>query len=88
VPAKIPGGSTRMADRTLAPIEPDSLYPVAVLKRITGLGDAALRQARRAGLVVRYLHGRAYVCGHDFIRYATENGSTEAPSGGKLRNES
>jgi hypothetical protein len=57
------------------PIEPDVLYPLAVFKRHTGLGDAALRSARRNGLRVLRVGGRGSILGSDFIEYVNVHGS-------------
>jgi hypothetical protein len=40
----------------------------------SGLGDSAMRAARKAGLRVIYLHKRPFVLGTDFIKYLTEAG--------------
>ena len=52
--------------RELAPIEDGVTYPLDEFQRRSGLGRHALRQARRQGLKVRRLGGRAFVCGGDF----------------------
>ena len=44
-------------------IERGRSYPLDEFCRITRLGKWALRSARRAGLEVRYLGGRAWVSG-------------------------
>jgi len=48
---------------------PNCAYPISTFKLVSGLGDRALREARRAGLKVTYLHGRAFIRGADFLRY-------------------
>lgn len=55
------------------PIESGAVYPIADFRARTGLGTAALRIARREGLRVRYLAGRAFIRGEDFIRYLDTN---------------
>jgi hypothetical protein len=62
----------------LGPIDPDRLYPLEVFAKITGLGRAALRTARHAGLVVRYVGGRGWVLGQDWIEYAMQHGRESA----------
>ena len=62
---------------TLGPVEPEILYPLSDLQARTGLGAAALRTARRAGLKVRYTGGRGYVKGADFIDYVEQHGKSE-----------
>jgi hypothetical protein len=61
----------------VGPIEPHVLYPLREMEARTGLGRAAFRTARRAGLVVKYAGGRAYVLGADFIRYVEDHGKNE-----------
>jgi hypothetical protein len=51
-------------------IQTDALYLLEDLKRRTRLGDWALRKARQNGLVVRYIGGRAFVLGKEFIEFA------------------
>lgn len=62
---------------TLGPVEPHVLYPLPDLQARTGLGNAAMRTARRAGLVVKYAGGRGYVLGRDFIEYIEAHGKSE-----------
>jgi len=50
----------------LSSVRIDEIYPLSVFYRITGLGRHALRQARRKGLKVCRIGGRAYVRGDDF----------------------
>ena len=50
-------------------IRPEELYTLEELKRRVHLGEAALRAARRAGLVVHYKHSRGFVVGSDWINY-------------------
>jgi hypothetical protein len=58
----------------LGPVEPGILYPVDDLKARTGFGTAALREARRNGLRVKYAGGRAYIKGEWFIDYIEAHG--------------
>ncbi len=53
------------------------VYPLPVFEQMTGLGKAALRSARRAGLMVRYVSGRGWVLGRDWIDFVVEQGQTE-----------
>lgn len=55
-------------------ISADELYTLPELRRRTGLGVAALRTARRAGLDVRYIGGRGFVAGQDWIEYVRTHG--------------
>jgi hypothetical protein len=52
-------------------VDPQKLYFLPVFKRVTGLGDKAIRMARAGGLRVISKHGRAAILGADFIRYWT-----------------
>ena len=68
--------ATRSED--LAPVRPDEVYPLELFERSQGLGRAALREARRKGLKVSYLHGRVFVRGVDWLDYlATEGKGTK-----------
>lgn len=58
----------------LAPIRIDEIYPGELLQRMTGLGKASIREARRRGLKVSYLHGRVFIKGSDWIAYCDEHG--------------
>ncbi len=53
----------------LAPIYASAVYPLADFRQRTGLGKDAMREARRNGLVVRRIHGRAFVLGSDWLTY-------------------
>jgi hypothetical protein len=63
-----------MSGKALDFIAPERLYPSKSLMAITGLGPAAMREARKSGLLVRYIHRRPMVLGEDFIRYVLANG--------------
>jgi len=54
-------------------------YGLDEFKHRTGLGDAGLRQARRAGLKVRYAHNRGFVIGSDWFEYLEEKSTTNPP---------
>ena len=58
-------------------IRPDCLYPLPEFKRRTGLGTHAMRTARRNGLLVRRVGGRAFILGKDFIEHLEETGGME-----------
>ena len=55
------------------------VYSLEDFKTRTGLGDAGLRNARRAGLRVRYAHNRAFIFGEDWSQYLTEHSTTTPP---------
>lgn len=69
--------NTLLQRPALGPIEPHILYPLPELQARAGLGNAAMRTARRAGLKVKYAGGRGYVLGLDFIEYVEANGKDE-----------
>ncbi|MBI3467837.1 MAG: hypothetical protein HY000_32915 [Planctomycetes bacterium] len=50
-------------------IHPNVLYGAAEFRRRTGLGEYALRAARRRGLKVHRAGGRAFILGRDFIAW-------------------
>ncbi len=50
-------------------VEADAVYQKAEFLCRAGLGEAAFRSARRAGLKVAYVHGRSYIRGRDWIDY-------------------
>jgi hypothetical protein len=62
------------------PIYPDVLYPLSTFKRISGIQDKGLREARAAGLRIVRTHGRAMILGADFIRYWTSEAATREPT--------
>ncbi len=64
----------------LAAIRPDEQYPLELFEKMAGLGRAALREARRKGLRVEYVHGRCYVRGRDWLEYcdSTAKGTKDA----------
>jgi len=47
----------------------DATYQLREFQRITGLGDSALRAARRKGLTVRRVGRLSFVRGQDFHHY-------------------
>lgn len=51
-------------------VESGQLYQREVFKRVTGLGDAAIRTAKRRGLKVRTIGGREFIAADDFFAYA------------------
>lgn len=55
-------------------VAPGVLYKFSELCRRMGWSTTAARSARRAGLRVKYLHGRAYCMGEEAIRYMNECG--------------
>jgi hypothetical protein len=59
------------------PIDPDRIYSKEQFEAATGIGPAGQRKLRREGMPVRYLSGRLFIAGRDFIRHALEHGKTE-----------
>ena len=50
-------------------IRADAIYTLHELQQRTGLGQAALRTARRRGLKIKRIGRRGYVLGRDLIAY-------------------
>jgi hypothetical protein len=50
-------------------IDPQTLYALEEFKQVSGMGDWALRQARRAGLKMLKIGNRKYVKGQAFIDF-------------------
>jgi len=65
-----------MANRSedLAAIRHDEQYPLELFEKMAGLGRSAVREARRRGLKVTYLHGRGYVRGSGWMAYCDSEG--------------
>ena len=57
--------------KELQSIETNIAYPLSVFQERTGLGRAAMRQARRAGMPVKRFGGRSFVLGSDWINFLT-----------------
>ena len=59
-----------MATATVAElIEPHILYSRTEFKRRSGLGDFAIRKAKKDGLKVTPRGGREWILGRDFIEF-------------------
>ena len=64
-----------MATQQLGGIDPSVLYPVAKLAELQGLSARWLTStARRQGLLVRYVGGRAFVLGADWQDFVEQCG--------------
>jgi hypothetical protein len=65
---------TATLDRPKAPglVSADCLYTLAEVQERLKLGQAAMRQARRAGLRVRKIGRRRYVLGRDLLAYVDD----------------
>ena len=72
---------------TMAPIpgiiEPEKLYRLETIKAASGVGAWGLRQMRKAGLKVRYVGGRGFVKGADFIAHVESSGDAQHPNAGQ-----
>ena len=62
----MPRRENHTARPNLGVILADATYPLPEFQRLSGLGEAALRQARRQGLVVTAIGRRRFVRGADF----------------------
>jgi len=60
-------------------IAKDRSYSLDDFKERSRLGEAGLRNARRSGLKVRYVHNRGYILGADWIEYLEDQ--TTVPPG-------
>ena len=58
-------------------IEPGTLYRLARLKEASGIGEWGIRQMRKAGLPVKYIGGRGFVLGRDFIEHVVSSGDAQ-----------
>ncbi len=55
-------------------VETGRAYSLTAFRKASGLGTAALREARRTGLVVRRVGVRSFVLGRDFLDWLERNG--------------
>ena len=62
-------------DSKEAAIDPQTLYTFKAFKALTGVGPAGLREARKAGLRVRYFGRSGYVLGADIIAHILKFGN-------------
>ena len=71
---------------SLGAIHAEAIYPLPEFLRLTGLGEAAMREARRRGLVITTIVRRRYVRGADFHEHVSRlAGRTGAKAGGGVR---
>jgi hypothetical protein len=52
-----------------APVLADAVFPKELFKLLADIGESAFQAARKNGLRVINVHGRAYVLGKDWISY-------------------
>ena len=64
----MPAGNAAKAERP-GEVRADALYTLDEIRHRLGLGQAALRMARRAGLPVRTIGRRRFVLGKDLIQF-------------------
>lgn len=55
-------------------IEAGKCYPIATFRVLTGMGHAAVREARKKGLLVRRVGLRSFVLGQDFLDFVRDHG--------------
>ena len=58
----------------LGAIQAEATYPLPEFQRLSGLGEAAMRKARRMGLLVTSIGRRRYVRGKDFYEFIARVG--------------
>jgi len=63
-------------------IDPSKIYPLKTFMRLAGMGLAAMRSARRAGLPVSYVGNLAFVRGSDFAEFVKANAKNLHRRGG------
>ena len=68
-----------MPSATLSPgsIDPETLYRLEAIRSASGIGEWGMRQMRKAGLPVRYVGGRGFVLGKDFIEHVKRAGDSQ-----------
>lgn len=62
------------ANRSPGVIERGSLYTLSEVQSRTGWSKHALRAARRAGLPVKYVGGRAFLTGDSILEFVVNHG--------------
>lgn len=62
-------------------IESSSIYPLRDFQKMTGLGDAAMRAARRRGLHVVRVGRNKFVRGSDFYQYLEQEKASDSAGG-------
>jgi len=67
-----------MADVDSGEITRESCYTLSEFQKRTGMKRDAMRTARRNGLRVSYLHGRAFVLGKHWLDYLEAQASDQA----------
>lgn len=62
-------------------IEPQTLYSLEEFKQVSGMGNWALREARKAGLKMLKIGNRKYVKGQSFIDFLESVNETSTTMG-------
>lgn len=57
-------------------IIPERLYTFQAFEKLTGIGRAGLREARKQGLEVKYFGRQGYVLGKTIIDFILTNGKS------------
>jgi hypothetical protein len=70
----MPTVKTDSADKGI--IIPERLYSFQAFEKLTGIGRAGLREARRNGLDVKYFGRSGYILGQTIIDFILENGKS------------
>jgi hypothetical protein len=65
----MPTSTAQPRTHSLGAILAEAIYPLPEFQRLTGLGEAAMREARRKGLVITAIGRRRYVRGADFYEH-------------------
>jgi len=60
-------------------IQAQAAYTLASFEKLSGLGKAGIRSARRAGLPIRYVGNRPFILGSDWLNWLATRPTT-APS--------
>jgi hypothetical protein len=57
----------------------DATYPLQEFQRVSGLGDAAVRKAKRQGLVVHQVGSRKFIRGQDWNDFLDQRSKPHNP---------
>ena len=70
---------------TVGEVRADCLYTLEEIQKRLKLGQHAMRQAKRKGLVVRMIGRRGYVLGKDMLEYVEQHAKVQGGGeGGSL----
>jgi hypothetical protein len=70
-----------ISDQSQVPsvIQADAIYTLDEFKKRQNIKSATIRAARRAGFLVRHIHGKAFVIGQDWIDHVRTNCNESTP---------